>query len=92
MSLEKGGKEESESQPSFIEFKLDELKEAASGFSQENIVSEHGEKAPNFVYKGKLNDGRWIAIKRFHRSAWPDTRQFLVLINFFLKKKKTFMV
>ncbi|CAO2840778.1 unnamed protein product [Amaranthus hypochondriacus] len=75
--LEDGGKDEGESLPSFTEFKLDELRAAASGFSPDNIVSEHGEKAPNVVYKGKLNDGRWIAIKRFHRSAWPDTRQFL---------------
>jgi BR-signaling kinase len=29
------------------------------------------------VYKGRLEDDRWIAVKRFNRSAWPDTRQFL---------------
>ncbi|KAL2898838.1 Serine/threonine-protein kinase BSK5 [Bienertia sinuspersici] len=75
--LENGGKDENESLPSFTEFKLEELRVAASGFSSDNIVSEHGEKAPNVVYRGKLNDGRWIAIKRFHRSAWPDSRQFL---------------
>ncbi|GJS36828.1 serine/threonine-protein kinase BSK5-like protein [Tanacetum coccineum] len=66
----------------FREFKLDELKAATDGFSVENIVSEHGEKAPNVVYKGKLDndDGgedRFIAVKRFNKSAWPDTRQFL---------------
>jgi BR-signaling kinase len=43
----------------------------------ENIVSEQGEKAPNVVYKGKL-DAQRIAVKRFNRSAWPDPRQFLV--------------
>ncbi|KAK9755683.1 hypothetical protein RND81_01G043100 [Saponaria officinalis] len=74
---ENGGKEEGESGASYSEFKLDELRSSTSGFSAENIVSEHGEKAPNVVYRGRLNDGRWIAIKRFHRSAWPDTRQFL---------------
>ncbi|MBA0801067.1 hypothetical protein Gohar_011458, partial [Gossypium harknessii] len=37
----------------------------------------HGEKAPNVVYKGKLENQRWIAVKRFNRSAWPDARQFL---------------
>lgn len=73
-----GENDESESQTSFTEFKLDELRAATSGFSSDNIVSEHGEKAPNVVYRGKINDGRWIAIKRFHRSAWPDSRQFLV--------------
>lgn len=75
--LVNGENDENESQTSFTEFKLDELRAATSGFSSDNIVSEHGEKAPNVVYRGKINDGRWIAIKRFHRSAWPDSRQFL---------------
>lgn len=65
--------------PSFRLYSLDELRAATSGFSKENIVSEHGAKAPNVVYKGQLeDDDRWIAVKRFNRSAWPDTRQFLV--------------
>ncbi|KAK1420837.1 hypothetical protein QVD17_22728 [Tagetes erecta] len=64
--------------PSFREYKLEELREATGGFCVENVVSEHGEKAPNVVYKGKLADGDClIAIKRFNKSAWPDTRQFL---------------
>ncbi|KAJ0087796.1 hypothetical protein Patl1_31747 [Pistacia atlantica] len=46
-------------------------------FSPENIISEHGEKAPNVVYKGKLDNDRWIAVKRFNKLAWPDSRQFL---------------
>lgn len=41
-------------------------------------MSEHGEKAPNVVYKGKLENQRRIAVKRFNRMAWPDARQFLV--------------
>lgn len=64
--------------PSFREFKWDELKAATNGFSSDNIVSEHGEKAPNVVYKGLLENERWIAVKRFNRVAWPDSRQFLV--------------
>ncbi|XAR50879.1 Non-specific serine/threonine protein kinase [Bertholletia excelsa] len=75
--LETGGKGDKNSPPSFVEFSLEELKAATSGFSPENIVSEHGEKAPNVVYRGKLEDDRWIAIKRFHRTAWPDSRQFI---------------
>ncbi|XP_027335980.1 serine/threonine-protein kinase BSK6 [Abrus precatorius] len=63
--------------PSFGEFSLEQLKAATNGFSSENIVSEHGEKAPNVVYKGKLDNGQWIAIKRFNKLAWPDSRQFL---------------
>ncbi|KAH9661706.1 serine/threonine-protein kinase BSK5 [Citrus sinensis] len=64
--------------PGFREFNLDQLRAATSGFCTDNIVSEHGEKAPNVVYKGRLVDeDRWIAVKRFNRSAWPDSRQFL---------------
>ncbi|GLT60842.1 hypothetical protein SLA2020_335880 [Shorea laevis] len=40
--------------PTFREYTVDQLKQATSGFAVENIVSEHGEKAPNVVYKGKL--------------------------------------
>lgn len=67
-----------ETLPRFQEFTYDQIRMATSGFSVENIVSEHGEKAPNVVYKGKLENQRRIAVKRFNRSAWPDARQFLV--------------
>ncbi|CAM8876829.1 unnamed protein product [Rhodiola kirilowii] len=62
---------------SFQVFTIDQLKTATSGFSEENIVSEHGVKAPNVVYKGKLENQVHIAVKRFNRSAWPDSRQFM---------------
>jgi len=62
----------------FSEYSLDQLRVATSGFSPDNIVSEHGEKAPNVVYKGMLEDDRLVAVKRFNKSAWPDSRQFLV--------------
>jgi len=64
--------------PAFREYSIEQLRMATSGFAVENIVSEHGEKAPNIVYKGKLENQRRIAVKRFNRSAWPDARQFLV--------------
>ncbi|XP_022845501.1 probable serine/threonine-protein kinase At5g41260 [Olea europaea var. sylvestris] len=63
--------------PAFREYSIEQLRIATSGFAVENIVSEHGEKAPNVVYKGKLENERRIAVKRFNRSAWPDARQFL---------------
>ncbi|XP_075486364.1 serine/threonine-protein kinase BSK5-like [Primulina tabacum] len=63
--------------PRFREFSWEELKAATNGFSLENIVSEPGEKAPNVVYKGLLENKRWIAVKRFNKSAWPDSSQFL---------------
>ncbi|KAK4595521.1 hypothetical protein RGQ29_013836 [Quercus rubra] len=63
--------------PTFHQYTIDQLKNATSGFAVENIVSEHGEKAPNVVYKGKLESQMRIAVKRFNRSAWPDAQQFL---------------
>lgn len=69
---------EADDLPAFHEYTIDQLRMATSGFAVENIVSEHGEKAPNVVYKGKLENQRRIAVKRFNRSAWPDARQFLV--------------
>ncbi|PKA56148.1 putative serine/threonine-protein kinase [Apostasia shenzhenica] len=63
----------------FREFGLEELREATAGFSSDFIVSGHGEKAVNVVYRGQLaGDARSIAVKRFHRSAWPEARQFFV--------------
>ncbi|CAN1300814.1 Serine/threonine-protein kinase BSK7 [Linum perenne] len=70
-------KGETDDLPAFREYSIDTIRMATSGFAVENIVSEHGEKAPNVVYKGKLDNQRRIAVKRFNRSAWPDTRQFL---------------
>ncbi|KAJ6806865.1 putative serine/threonine-protein kinase BSK3 isoform X2 [Iris pallida] len=63
--------------PAFQEYSFEQLRLATSGFAVENIISEQGEKAPNVVYKGKLDAQRKIAVKRFNRSAWPDPRQFL---------------
>ena len=71
-------KSELDDLPAFREYNIETLRMATSGFSVENIVSEHGEKAPNVVYKGKLENQRRVAVKRFNRSAWPDARQFLV--------------
>jgi hypothetical protein len=71
--------------PAFAEYSLDELRAATDGFSPDRIVSEHGEKAPNVVYRGTLfSSGCTVAIKRFGRSAWPDSRQFVVRVACFL--------
>ncbi|KAJ0766313.1 putative transferase, protein kinase RLK-Pelle-RLCK-XII-1 family [Helianthus annuus] len=64
--------------PAFKEYKLHQLRAATGGFSVDNIVSKDGERAPNVVYKGKLeDDGCLIAVKRFIGPAWPDTQQLL---------------
>ncbi|KAJ4838413.1 Serine/threonine-protein kinase bsk1 [Turnera subulata] len=62
--------------PSFSEFSFADLKAATSNFSSDNIVSESGEKAPNLVYKGRLQNRRWIAVKKFTKMAWPDPKPF----------------
>lgn len=64
--------------PSFCEFSFADLKAATSNFSSDHIVSESGEKAPNLVYKGRLQNRRWIAVKKFTKMAWPDPKQFAV--------------
>ncbi|PSS09401.1 Serine/threonine-protein kinase [Actinidia chinensis var. chinensis] len=76
-AAENAEKSEADELPAFREYTIEQLRIATSGFAVENIVSEHGEKAPNVVYKGKLENQKRIAVKRFNRSAWPDTRQFL---------------
>ncbi|KAK9067182.1 hypothetical protein SSX86_014507 [Deinandra increscens subsp. villosa] len=64
--------------PPFKVYTFDQLSSATGGFSVGNIVSEDGQKAPNVVYKGKLeDDGRLIAIKRFNQSPWPDALKFM---------------
>ncbi|KAL2529661.1 putative serine/threonine-protein kinase [Forsythia ovata] len=60
----------------FMEFSLAELKAATNNFSSDKIVSESGEKAPNVVYEGRLQNRRWIAVKKFTKMAWPDPKQF----------------
>ncbi|KAI5353602.1 hypothetical protein L3X38_006496 [Prunus dulcis] len=63
----------------FSEFSLADLKNATNNFSYDFIVSESGDKAPNVVYKGRLqnqNSPSWIAIKKFTKLAWPDPKQF----------------
>ncbi|ESQ39806.1 hypothetical protein EUTSA_v10000867mg [Eutrema salsugineum] len=62
----------------FREFELNELRKATNGFSPICIVSEGGEKAPNVVYRGKLEGNHLVAIKRFSRQSWPDAHQFVV--------------
>ncbi|KAG6482757.1 hypothetical protein ZIOFF_059395 [Zingiber officinale] len=63
--------------PHFKEYGLAELRAATKGFSSELIVSESGEKAPNVVYRGKLDGGRLVAVKRFSKQSWPDAQQFV---------------
>jgi BR-signaling kinase len=74
--LENGRQAEPEEVPAFREYSLESLKVATNGFNTDFIVSESGEKAPNCVYKGRLEQNRWIAVKRFPKAAWPDPKGF----------------
>lgn len=77
----------------FSEFSLADLKQATNNFSSDFIVSESGEKAPNVVYKGRLQNRRWIAVKKFTKMAWPDPKQFAVIFIFdFLKNLLGFFI
>ena len=77
-----GEVEESDNQqqkgPAFKEYSLSELRKATNGFNPDCIVSESGEKAPNVVYRGRLETNIFIAVKRFSKLSWPDAQQFLV--------------
>lgn len=73
-----GDQVDPEQVPAFKEFGLAELRAATNGFSSELIVSESGEKAPNVVYRGKIRSDHLVAIKRFSKQSWPDSRQFMV--------------
>ena len=70
--------------PPFSEFSLSDLKAATNNFSPDYIASEGGERAPNIVYKGRLQNRRWIAVKKFTKLAWPDPKQFAVWKQFVL--------
>ncbi|KAG5102535.1 hypothetical protein AAZX31_17G148600 [Glycine max] len=61
----------------FKEYGLIELRRATNEFSTDYIVSESGEKAPNVVYRGKLENNRLVAVKRFSKLSWPDAQQFM---------------
>ncbi|KAM1707553.1 hypothetical protein ACFX13_000696 [Malus domestica] len=58
--------------PAFCDFTFEQLKNATSGFAVEYTVSEQVEKAPNVDYKGKLENQKRIAVKRFSRMAYPE--------------------
>ncbi|KAJ6415592.1 hypothetical protein OIU84_004399 [Salix udensis] len=64
--------------PAFKEYSLSELRKATNGFCTDLIVSESGEKAPNVVYRGILDNNHLVAVKRFSKLAWPDAQQFVV--------------
>lgn len=60
---------------SWINFTLSELQAATNDFSQENLIGEGGYA---MVYKGELEDGRFVAVKRLTRGTQEEmTADFL---------------
>lgn len=68
-------------------FSFSDLNAATNNFSLANIVSESGEEASDIVYKGRLQNGGLIAVKRFKNMAWPDPKKFAVPSPFFFMKR-----
>ncbi|KAL2478068.1 BR-signaling kinase 2 [Forsythia ovata] len=60
-----------------MEFGLAELRDATDGFNNELIISESGEKAPNVVYRGKLQSNVLVSVERFLKQSWLDPQQFV---------------
>ncbi|KAK9266940.1 hypothetical protein L1049_027199 [Liquidambar formosana] len=74
---DQGEQDQQHQVPAFKEYGLNELRKATNGFSSSHIVSESGEKAPNVVYRGKLDNNCFVAVKRFSKQSWPDAQQFV---------------
>ncbi|XP_078166453.1 LEAF RUST 10 DISEASE-RESISTANCE LOCUS RECEPTOR-LIKE PROTEIN KINASE-like 1.1 isoform X2 [Carex rostrata] len=55
-------------------FSYEELREATEGFSKSK---ELGDGGFGIVYKGKLKDGRTVAVKRLYKNSYKSTRQFM---------------
>ncbi|KAI3717399.1 hypothetical protein L1987_68988 [Smallanthus sonchifolius] len=57
----------------FMEYDLSTVKEATNNFSEDNKIGHGGF---GFVYKGELQDGRLIAVKRLSRDSGQGEPQF----------------
>lgn len=58
---------------SHIEFSYEELDEATGGFSQDNFISEGGF---GLVFKGRLKDGRKVAVKKLKATSLQGEKEF----------------
>lgn len=59
-------------------FSFSDLNKATENFYLKNIVSENGGETSDTVYKGRLHNGGFIAVKKFMNMAWSDSNQFVV--------------
>ncbi|XP_047948374.1 proline-rich receptor-like protein kinase PERK3 isoform X2 [Salvia hispanica] len=58
---------------SHMEFSYEELDEATGGFSEENFISEGGF---GLVFKGRLKDGRKVAVKKLKATSLQGEKEF----------------
>ncbi|KAK7290038.1 hypothetical protein RIF29_04159 [Crotalaria pallida] len=64
--------------PSWKCFSYEQLFDATNGFSSENLVGKGGYAE---VYKGKMNDGKEIAVKRLTKTSRDDERKEKEFLN-----------
>ncbi|EMS58529.1 hypothetical protein CFC21_095095 [Triticum aestivum] len=60
------------------EFAFDFLKHITNGFSKKNIIGHGGY---GIVYKGLLDNGEEIAVKKLHQMLWIEDEQFKNEVN-----------
>ncbi|CAH8262653.1 unnamed protein product [Arabidopsis lyrata] len=60
--------------PPLIKFSFSDLKTATNHFCPENIVSD---QTSDVVFKGRLQNGGFISVKRFNNMAWSDPKLFV---------------
>ncbi|GAV56717.1 Pkinase domain-containing protein [Cephalotus follicularis] len=75
----------------YKQFSYEELKEATSQFSSENLIGEGG---CSYVYKGCLPDGKLVAVKllKSYKEAWSDFSLEVDIVSSLNHKKITSLV
>ncbi|KAL3701701.1 hypothetical protein R1sor_019723 [Riccia sorocarpa] len=63
--------------PSIRRFSYDDLRRATSDFSAENLV---GTGMASSVYKGQIEDGSWVAVKRLQDESFMGEKEFMMEI------------
>ncbi|XP_039134299.1 serine/threonine-protein kinase BSK1-2-like [Dioscorea cayenensis subsp. rotundata] len=61
----------------FREYAFAELREATHGFARRYMIKKGGSELPNLTFRGRLEGGQQIVVKRISKYAWPDEEQFM---------------
>ncbi|KAH7669128.1 Non-specific serine/threonine protein kinase protein [Dioscorea alata] len=60
----------------FREYAFAELREATHGFASRYMISKGGGELPTLTFRGRLDGGQQIVVKRISKYAWPDEEKF----------------